>query len=38
MGGIQEYFNVVPDLAVFSKGIANGMPLSVLQAKEIMQM
>lgn len=29
MGGAQEYFNVVPDLAVFSKGIANGMPLSV---------
>jgi glutamate-1-semialdehyde 2,1-aminomutase len=38
MGGIQEYFNVVPDLAVFSKGIANGMPLSVFAGKkEIMQ-
>ncbi len=28
VGGVQEYFGVVPDLAVFSKGIANGMPLS----------
>jgi glutamate-1-semialdehyde 2,1-aminomutase len=29
LGGAQEYFQTVPDLAVFSKGIANGMPLSV---------
>ncbi len=29
LGGIQEYFGVKPDLAVFAKGIANGMPLSV---------
>lgn len=29
LGGAQEYFRTVPDLAVFSKGIANGMPLSV---------
>jgi glutamate-1-semialdehyde 2,1-aminomutase len=28
-GGVQEYFGVTPDLAVFAKGIANGMPLSV---------
>lgn len=28
-GGISEYFNVMPDLTVFAKGIANGMPLSV---------
>lgn len=28
VGGAQEYFGVTPDLAVFSKGIANGMPLS----------
>ncbi|MBN2451463.1 MAG: aminotransferase class III-fold pyridoxal phosphate-dependent enzyme [Lentisphaeria bacterium] len=28
-GGVQEYFGTVPDLAVFAKGIANGMPLSV---------
>ena len=27
-GGAQEYYGVVPDLAVFAKGIANGMPLS----------
>jgi glutamate-1-semialdehyde aminotransferase len=29
-GGAQEFFNIIPDLAVFSKAIANGMPLSVL--------
>lgn len=29
VGGTQEYFGVVPDLSVFAKGIANGMPLSV---------
>ena len=28
-GGIQEHYSVIPDLAVFAKGIANGMPLSV---------
>ena len=28
LGGAQEYFEVTPDLAVFSKGIANGMPLA----------
>lgn len=27
--GVQEYFGVTPDLAVFAKGIANGMPLAV---------
>jgi len=27
-GGAQEYFGVIPDLAVFSKGISNGVPLS----------
>ena len=27
-GGVGEYFKVRPDLAVFAKGIANGMPLS----------
>ncbi len=27
--GVQEYFGVIPDMAVFAKGIANGMPLSV---------
>lgn len=29
LGGAQEYFGVDPDMAVFSKGIANGMPVSV---------
>ena len=27
--GVQEYFGVTPDMAVFAKGVANGMPLSV---------
>lgn len=37
VGGVQEYFGVKPDMAVFSKGIANGMPLSALVGKrEIM--
>ncbi len=36
-GGIQEYFDVVPDLSVFAKGVANGMPLSVYCGrKEVM--
>jgi len=29
-GGAQEYFGVVPDLAVFGKGMANGLPLSAV--------
>jgi glutamate-1-semialdehyde 2,1-aminomutase len=29
LAGVQEYFGVTPDLAVFAKGIANGMPLAV---------
>lgn len=29
LAGVQEYFNIKPDLAVFAKGMANGMPLSV---------
>jgi len=33
IGGIQEYLNVVPDLATFGKGITNGMPLGVLAGK-----
>ncbi len=27
-GGAQEYFNFMPDMGVFGKGMANGMPLS----------
>lgn len=33
LAGVQEYFRVIPDLAVFAKGIANGMPLSVYMGK-----
>ena len=28
LGGAQEYFSVKPDLAVFAKGISNGVPPS----------
>jgi len=34
IGGAQEYFGVVPDLATFGKAVANGYPLSVLAGKE----
>ena len=38
-GGAQEYFGVIPDLATFGKGLANGYPLSALAGKaEIMNM
>ena len=30
LGGAQEYFNTIPDLATFGKGIANGMPLNAI--------
>lgn len=33
-GGAQETWGVVPDLCCFGKGIANGMPLSVLAGRE----
>jgi glutamate-1-semialdehyde 2,1-aminomutase len=37
--GVQEYFGVTPDLAVFAKGIANGMPLSVYCGRrDVMQL
>ncbi len=29
-GGAQEYFGVIPDLATFGKGLANGYPLSAI--------
>jgi len=29
LAGAQQHFNVMPDLAVFAKGLANGLPLSV---------
>lgn len=38
-GGAQEYFNVIPDLATFGKGIANGHPVSaVVGRKDIMML
>jgi glutamate-1-semialdehyde 2,1-aminomutase len=33
LGGAQELFGVTPDLATFSKAVANGMPLSVLAGR-----
>jgi len=36
-GGAQEYFGVIPDLATFGKGLANGYPLSAITGRaEIM--
>jgi glutamate-1-semialdehyde 2,1-aminomutase len=38
-GGAQEYFGVIPDLATFGKGLANGYPLSAVAGKrEIMKL
>jgi len=34
VGGAQEYFGIVPDLACYSKAIANGMPISVLTGRQ----
>jgi len=34
LGGGQEYFGVVPDLAVFSKGMGGGFPISCVAGKE----
>jgi glutamate-1-semialdehyde 2,1-aminomutase len=33
LGGAQEYFNVRPDLAVYSKACANGMPIALLTGR-----
>lgn len=33
LGGAQEYFNVLPDLAVYSKACANGMPIALLTGR-----
>jgi glutamate-1-semialdehyde 2,1-aminomutase len=39
LGGAQEYFGVVPDLACYSKAFANGMPISLLTGrKDIMEL
>jgi glutamate-1-semialdehyde aminotransferase len=38
LGGVQERFGVIPDLAVFSKGLANGYPLSaVVGTRDVME-
>ncbi len=38
-GGAQELYKVIPDIATFGKGLANGFPLSALAGKkEIMEM
>ena len=34
LGGAQEYFKVKADLAVFSKAVANGMPISILTGRK----
>ena len=33
LGGAQEYFGISPDLATYSKAVANGMPISILTGK-----
>lgn len=33
-GGAQEHFGVVPDLACFAKGIANGLPLAAVVGRQ----
>ncbi|MCS6903978.1 MAG: aminotransferase class III-fold pyridoxal phosphate-dependent enzyme [Bacteroidia bacterium] len=33
LGGAQEYYNIKPDLAVYSKAVANGMPISFLTGR-----
>lgn len=33
LGGAQEYYGVIPDLACFGKGMANGMPISAVVGK-----
>ncbi|MEJ5338863.1 MAG: aminotransferase class III-fold pyridoxal phosphate-dependent enzyme [Aquificaceae bacterium] len=39
LGGAQEYFGVVPDLACFGKAMGNGMPISAVVGRaEIMEL
>lgn len=38
LGGAQEYFGVTPDMATYSKGLANGFPIAAVAGrKEIME-
>jgi glutamate-1-semialdehyde 2,1-aminomutase len=38
-GGAQEYFGVIPDLATFGKGLANGYPVSAVTGRaDVMKM
>ncbi len=38
LGGAQERFGVTPDIAVFAKGISNGLPISAIAGKrEVMK-
>jgi len=34
LGGAQEYFGITPDLAVYSKAVANGMPIAFLTGRK----
>lgn len=34
LGGAQEHFNVIPDLACFGKAMGNGFPISVIVGKK----
>ena len=34
LGGAQEYFGITPDLATYSKAVANGMPISMITGKK----
>lgn len=34
VGGAQDFFGVYPDLSIFGKGLANGLPLGVLGGKK----
>lgn len=39
VGGAQEYFGITPDLAVYSKAFANGMPIALLTGrKDVMKL
>ena len=38
LGGASEYYNVIPDMASFGKGMGNGMPISAVAGRrEIME-